>query len=74
MTYSKLKLDQVAALCGSTISGVFLGQLLDDPRYNRGQIAATMSTTLEYFEMAMAEPEPTVYDPMTTANEGDNNV
>lgn len=77
MTYSTLKLNQVASRCGSTISGVFLGQLLADPRYSRHQIAAAMSTTPVYFEMAMAEPEPIVYPPLisqnvpTTFNESD---
>ena len=71
MTYSKLKLEQVAVRCGSTISGVFLGQLLADPRFTRVQIAAVLSTTPAYFEMMMAEPEPIVYSPLTTANEGD---
>jgi hypothetical protein len=63
MTYSKLKLNQVATLCGSTVSGVFLGQLLADPRFSRHQIAAALSTTPAYFEVVMAEPEPTVYPP-----------
>jgi len=71
MTYSTLKLNQVASRCGSTISGEFLGQLLADPRYSRYQIAAAMSIPLVYFEMAMAEPEPTVYDPMTSHDEQD---
>ena len=68
MTYSKLKLNQVATLCGSTVSGVFLGQLLADPRFSRHQIAAALSTTPAYFEVLMAEPEPTVYPPLTTQN------
>lgn len=69
--HSTLKLDQVATKCGSTISGIFLGQLLEDPRFSRVQIASILSTTTEYFEMVMAEPEPTVYSPLTTKNEGD---
>jgi len=69
--HSTLKLDQVATKCGSTISGIFLGQLLEDPRFTREQIAAILSTTPDYFEMVMAEPEPTIYDPMTNNNEGD---
>lgn len=69
--YSTLKLDQVATKCGSTISGIFLGQLLEDPRFTREQIAAILSTTPEYFEMVMAEPELTVYSPLTTNNVGD---
>ena len=71
MTYSTLKLEQVAARCGSTVSGTVLGQLLADPRYTRYQIASALSTSLEYFEMEMAQPEPIVYPPLTAQNVGD---
>jgi hypothetical protein len=71
MTYSKLKLERVAARCGSTISAVSLSVLLDDPRYTPYAVAAAAGVPLDFFNMVMAEPEPTVYAPLTASNEGE---
>ena len=68
MTYSLAKLTQVATECGSVISPVVLGQLLNDPRHTTNSIAAVLCTSPEWFERAMALPEPTVYAPMTSSN------
>lgn len=70
MTYSTLKLERVAARCGSTISPVSLGQLLDDQRYTPFAVAAAAGVPLAFFNMVMAEPEPTVYAPLTAHSEG----
>ena len=65
---SPAKLAQVVAECGSTVSAVFLDQLLADPRQTTESIAGIMGTTPAWFARALAKPEPTVYAPMTTSN------
>lgn len=69
--YSTLKLERVAALCGGTLSAISLGLLLEDRRYSMEQIAAAASTSPITLARALAEPEPIVYAPMTSHNEGD---
>jgi len=69
--YSTLKLERVAALCGGTLSATALGILLEDRRYSWEQIAAALSTTPVMLAQALAEPEPTVYAPLTSQDEGD---
>jgi hypothetical protein len=70
--YSTLKLERVASLCGGTLSAISLGLLLEDRRYSMEQIAAAASTTPIMLARALAEPEPTVYAPLISQDEGDS--
>ena len=65
---SRLKLEQIASECGSTVSPVVLGQLLADPRQTPASIAGILSTTPAWFARALALPEPVVHGPMTTSD------
>lgn len=67
--YSKLKLEQVANDCGSTVAAATLGQFLADPRYDITSIAAALSTTPATLAQALAKPEPIVYAPMISSTD-----
>ncbi|NMM06341.1 hypothetical protein [Polaromonas sp.] len=65
---SRLKLEQIASHCGSTVAAVTVGQLLANPAYDINGVASALSTTPVNLLQALALPEPVVYAPMTTTN------
>jgi hypothetical protein len=68
LSLSRLKLEQIAAHCGSTVSAVVVGQLLSNPAYDLKGVAGALSTTPANLQRLLDRPEPIAYAPMTTTN------
>ena len=65
---SRLKLEQVASVCGSTLAATRAGQLLADPLYDITAVAGALSTSQAWLQRALDLPEPIAYPPLISSN------